>query len=111
MKRLLTLLLCAVAMCLPSPAAVRAVDSVRDYRRANERRSLNPRLLEARSAAAPPVVYGELLSPGAARTLVFYAHYDGQPTDPQKWTGTQPWQPTLRSSAAESGGRIIPMPK
>src|SRR5262245_20732094 len=26
-----------------------------------------------------PLVYGELRVPGASRTLLFYAHYDGQP--------------------------------
>jgi acetylornithine deacetylase/succinyl-diaminopimelate desuccinylase-like protein len=33
-----------------------------------------------------PIVYAELSAPGAARTLVFYAHYDGQPVDPKAWT-------------------------
>ena len=75
------------------------------------RRGLEPRLLEAKDTAAPPVVYAEWRAPGASRTLALYAHYDGQPTDPQKWNGTHPWQPVLRSSAQESGGVIVPMPK
>ncbi len=75
------------------------------------RRGLAPRLLEAKDPAAPPVVYGEWKAPGAARTLALYAHYDGQPTDPQKWNGTSPWQPALRSSSLESGGALIPFPK
>src|SRR5215475_4735030 len=29
-----------------------------------------------------PLVYGELKAPGAMRTLLFYAHYDGQPFNP-----------------------------
>src|SRR5262249_41225652 len=33
----------------------------------------------------PPAVYGELSSPGATRTIVFYAHYDGQPVDTTRW--------------------------
>jgi hypothetical protein len=37
-----------------------------------ERRGVSTRLLG--HAGAPPVVYGELLSPGARRTLMFYAH-------------------------------------
>nr|MDQ3804126.1 peptidase M20 [Acidobacteriota bacterium] len=40
------------------------------------RRGLSPRLLEAKTEGAPPAVYGELKTPGASRTLVFYAHYD-----------------------------------
>src|SRR5207245_3736867 len=30
-----------------------------------------------------------------ARTVVFYAHYDGQPLDPKEWA-TPPWQPVIR---------------
>jgi acetylornithine deacetylase/succinyl-diaminopimelate desuccinylase-like protein len=75
------------------------------------RRGLNPRLLEAKNADAPPAVYGELTVPGATRTLVFYAHYDGQPTDPRQWSGTEPWTPALRSAPLEAGGRLLPMPR
>jgi acetylornithine deacetylase/succinyl-diaminopimelate desuccinylase-like protein len=74
------------------------------------RRGLRPRLLEGPQAGTPPVVYGELPSPGATRTLVFYAHYDGQPTDPRQWNGTEPWRPALRSAPSEAGGRLLPMP-
>lgn len=75
-----------------------------------KRRGLNPRLLEAKSTAAPPAVYGEWSTPGAKRTLILYAHYDGQPTDPKQWTGSQPWQPLLRSASLEAGGRTLPVP-
>lgn len=75
-----------------------------------QRRQLAPRLLEASDPAAPPVVYGEWLTPGARRTLILYAHYDGQPTDPRKWTETLPWQPVLRSAPFESGGKVLPAP-
>src|SRR6476620_3109129 len=75
-----------------------------------KRRGLNPRLLEARTPNVPPVVYGEFKSPGAQRTLVLYAHYDGQPTDPKQWTGTLPWQPVFRSAALEAGGQVLPGP-
>jgi acetylornithine deacetylase/succinyl-diaminopimelate desuccinylase-like protein len=73
-------------------------------------RGLRPRLLEAATPNVPPAVYGEWRAPGATRTVVLYAHYDGQPTDPRKWTGTQPWEPTLRSAPFEKGGKILPMP-
>ena len=51
---------------------------------------------------APPVVYGELTAPGAKHTLLFYAHYDGQPVDKAQWA-SDPWQPVLRPSKPESG--------
>lgn len=72
-----------------------------------KQRGLNPRLLEASTPNAPPVVYGEWKTPGAQRTIVVYAHYDGQPTDPKQWTGTQPWQPVFRAGAIEEGGQIV----
>ncbi len=74
-----------------------------------KKRGLNPRLLEATSANAPPAVYGEWAT-GAKQTLILYAHYDGQPTDPKQWSGTHPWQPVLRSSSLEAGGQLVPMP-
>jgi acetylornithine deacetylase/succinyl-diaminopimelate desuccinylase-like protein len=75
-----------------------------------QRRGLNPRLLETASKETPPAVYGEWKIPGATRSIVFYAHYDGQPTDPKQWTGTLPWQPTWRSAALEAGGQIMVLP-
>ncbi len=59
-----------------------------------ERRGIASRLLE--SNGSPPAVYGELKVPGARRTVVFYAHYDGQPVDSAKWV-SGPWTPVLRS--------------
>jgi acetylornithine deacetylase/succinyl-diaminopimelate desuccinylase-like protein len=73
-------------------------------------RGLKPRLLEASTPNTPPAVYGEWAAPGATKTIVFYAHYDGQPTDPRKWTGTQPWEPAFRTAPFEKGGTILPMP-
>jgi len=58
-----------------------------------EKRGVKTRLLEV--PGAPPVVFGEIDSPNAARTFIFYAHYDGQPLDPKEWA-TPPWQPVLR---------------
>jgi acetylornithine deacetylase/succinyl-diaminopimelate desuccinylase-like protein len=58
---------------------------------------------------ADPIVFGEVLTPGASRTIVFYAHYDGQPLDPKEWT-TPPFTPTLRNKMMEEGGQVIPLP-
>jgi acetylornithine deacetylase/succinyl-diaminopimelate desuccinylase-like protein len=74
------------------------------------RRGLNPRLLETASKETPPAVYGEWIVPGATHSIVLYAHYDGQPTDPKQWTGTLPWEPVWRSAALESGGQIVHLP-
>jgi acetylornithine deacetylase/succinyl-diaminopimelate desuccinylase-like protein len=76
-----------------------------------QKRGLKPRLLEATDKTVPPVVYGEWITPGATRTVIFYAHYDGQPTDPKDWSGSEPWKPVLRTNAHEKGGQIIPFPK
>src|SRR5829696_1355639 len=75
-----------------------------------KQRGLNPRLLEGPTPDTPPAVYGEWKTPGALRTILVYAHYDGQPTDPKQWTGTLPWQPVFRSAALEAGGQIVPGP-
>lgn len=72
---------------------------------------LNPRLLEAADRKVPPVVYGEYITPGATKTVIFYAHYDGQPTDAADWTGSKPWEPVLRSASLEKGGKIVAFPK
>lgn len=61
------------------------------------------------SSGGPPAVYGQLKSPGATKTVVFYAHYDGQPVDTTQWT-TPPWQPVLRDKQLELGGKAIPIP-
>lgn len=69
-----------------------------------ERRGVKTRLLDGEGG--PPVVYGELVAPGATRTIVLYAHYDGQPVDPAEWK-TAPWKPVLRDGPLEAGGREI----
>ena len=72
-----------------------------------ERRGVRAQLLEA--PGSPPAVFGELRTPGATRTIVFYAHYDGQPVDATQWV-TAPWSPTLRTKQLTEGGGIIPLP-
>jgi len=58
-----------------------------------------------------PVVFGKLISPEAKRTVIFYAHYDGQPVDPAAWTDGKPFEPALRDAAIEAGGKRIPFPE
>ena len=58
-----------------------------------------------------PVVFGKLISAEAKRTVIFYAHYDGQPVDPAAWTDGKPFEPVLRDDAIEAGGKMIPFPE
>jgi acetylornithine deacetylase/succinyl-diaminopimelate desuccinylase-like protein len=75
-----------------------------------QRRGLSPRLLESEDGQAPPLVYGEWLVPGARRTLILYAHYDGQPVTPSDWTVTPPFEPRLFAGAAQAGQQPVAPP-
>ncbi|HEX3086678.1 MAG TPA: M20/M25/M40 family metallo-hydrolase [Pyrinomonadaceae bacterium] len=75
-----------------------------------QRRGLNPQLLEAKSKETPPAVYGEWKVAGATQSIVLYAHYDGQPVDPQAWTASPPFKPTWRSGRFDLGGKILELP-
>ena len=57
-----------------------------------------------------PVVFGKLETENAKRTVIFYAHYDGQPVDPSAWTDKSPFEPVLRDKSIEAGGKPIPYP-
>jgi acetylornithine deacetylase/succinyl-diaminopimelate desuccinylase-like protein len=69
-------------------------------------RGIKARLLES-PAGGPPAVYGELRTPGARRTVVMYAHYDGQPVNPAEWA-SDPWTPVLRRGGLS--GEVMPLP-
>jgi acetylornithine deacetylase/succinyl-diaminopimelate desuccinylase-like protein len=71
-----------------------------------ERRGVKVRLLE--ETGSPPLVFGELLGKKAIKTLLLYAHYDGQPANPSQWT-SPPWKPALRDGLLETGGKEIPL--
>lgn len=68
-----------------------------------ERRGLSARLLDGEGG--PPVVYAEL-QVGAPRTVVLYAHYDGQPVEPERWS-SPPFAPVLRDGPLGPGARTI----
>src|SRR5579863_4267592 len=63
---------------------------------------------------ANPLVYGELKTPGATRTIALYAHYDGQPLDPKEWA-IPPFEPVIRDgrvwarSASDDKAPIVAM--
>jgi acetylornithine deacetylase/succinyl-diaminopimelate desuccinylase-like protein len=63
---------------------------------------------EALATTGNPLVYGELAAPGATRTVLFYAHYDGQPVDPTGWRQSSPFVPVLRDGRLEDGAHEIP---
>lgn len=70
-----------------------------------ERRGISARILE--TPGAPVSVYAELAAPNATRTLLFYAHFDGQPVEPLDLWVTPPFEPTLRAGRMEDGAPII----
>jgi acetylornithine deacetylase/succinyl-diaminopimelate desuccinylase-like protein len=73
-----------------------------------ERRGIAARILE--TPDAPVSVYGELETPGAKRTLLFYAHFDGQPVGtPESWA-TPPFEPALRIGRVEDGAPVVAWP-
>jgi acetylornithine deacetylase/succinyl-diaminopimelate desuccinylase-like protein len=50
-----------------------------------------------------PLIWGELKTAGAKRTLLLYAHYDGQPVNPKDWRQASPFTPLLRDGRMEDG--------
>jgi acetylornithine deacetylase/succinyl-diaminopimelate desuccinylase-like protein len=72
-----------------------------------EKRGVSARLVSV--PGSNPVVFGEIPTPGANRTIVFYAHYDGQPLDPKEWA-SPPFDPVLRNRPVQDGGDIIALP-
>ncbi len=67
-------------------------------------RGFRPELLET---SGNPLVYGELVVPGATRTLLLYSHYDGQPVDPKAWKQANPFTPVLRTARVDRGGTEV----
>ncbi len=77
----------------------------------NSRGINNVQLLNANTPNVPPYVYGEVNVPGATQTLIFYAHYDGQPVNPAQWAkGLEPFSPKLFTAAIDRDGKQIALP-
>lgn len=73
-----------------------------------ERRGIRVQLLQGTTPGVTPAVFGEIKTPGATRTLGFYAHYDGQPVNPKQWhEGLAPFEPVVLTAPLESGGKIV----
>lgn len=76
-----------------------------------DRNIANVQLLHAKTSNVPPAVYGEVITPGATKTITFYAHYDGQPVDSTQWAkGLSPFKPSLVNGSLERGAQIVPFP-
>jgi len=65
-----------------------------------QKRGVDSRLLTVEDAN--PVVFGEIKTPNAKDTIVFYAHYDGQPVTPSEWEGNAPFTPVIRKVNGEN---------
>ena len=73
-----------------------------------EQRGIKVELLGGTTPKVNPAVYGEIKVPGAKYTLAFYAHYDGQPVNADKWTGgLKPFEPVFIDKPVEQGGKIV----
>jgi acetylornithine deacetylase/succinyl-diaminopimelate desuccinylase-like protein len=69
------------------------------------RRGLTAEILET---TGNPLVWGELNVPGATRTILLYAHYDGQPVNAKDWRQPSPFTPILRAGKMEDEAAEIP---
>jgi acetylornithine deacetylase/succinyl-diaminopimelate desuccinylase-like protein len=65
-----------------------------------EKRGFKTQLLRA-GPGTPASILAELKTPGAKRTVTFYAHYDGQPISQKGWIST-PFEPSMRTALPEA---------
>ena len=65
-----------------------------------QKRGFSTELLRA-EPGTPGSILAELKTPGAKRTVVFYAHYDGQPIGQKGWIST-PFTPSMRTALPEA---------
>lgn len=76
-----------------------------------KKRGIQTKLLQSNTKESPKVVYGEVIVPGATQTIIFYAHYDGQPVSPEKWhPSIKPYEPILLDKSIEKSGKAIAFP-
>lgn len=60
-----------------------------------------------RTSGAAPAVYGEFRTPGAQTTILFYAHFDGQPPGEARSWETPAFEPALRRGRIEDLAPIV----
>jgi acetylornithine deacetylase/succinyl-diaminopimelate desuccinylase-like protein len=61
---------------------------------------------EVLTAGRAPYILAEKKVPGASKTILIYAHFDGQPVEPANWA-TPPFTPTLIDKPIELGGQPV----
>jgi acetylornithine deacetylase/succinyl-diaminopimelate desuccinylase-like protein len=90
----------AELLAIPNVAADRANirKNATRLREMLARRGLTAEILET---TGNPLVWGEMKAAGATRTLLIYAHYDGQPVNPKDWRQPSPFTPILRAGRME----------
>src|SRR4029079_2236779 len=69
------------------------------------RRGFEVRRLSA-GPGTPPALLADLRVPGAKRTIVFYAHYDGQPVGQKGWL-SDPFKPVMRTGPLGEGVKEV----
>ncbi|MBW8295976.1 hypothetical protein [Sphingopyxis sp.] len=97
-------------LSLPNDAAnpADALTNARFGQAMMQRRGIASELLYDPDRKAPPAVFGEVMTAGATKTIVFHAHYDGQPVDPERWApGLSPFRPVAISRPIEQGGTVL----
>jgi acetylornithine deacetylase/succinyl-diaminopimelate desuccinylase-like protein len=68
-------------------------------------RGFETHLLSA-GPGTPPTVFAELKTPGARRTVLYYAHFDGQPVSQKGWV-SEPFNPVIRTASLAKGGQPV----
>jgi acetylornithine deacetylase/succinyl-diaminopimelate desuccinylase-like protein len=77
-----------------------------------ENNGIKPQFLDGKTKGVPPAIFGEINTPNAKKTIIFYAHYDGQPVNPNQWAeGIKPFEAVFLNASLEKSGKIIPFPK
>lgn len=69
-----------------------------------QKRGFTTQLLRA-APGTPPSLYAEMKVPGAKRTVLFYAHYDGQPIAQKGWLNP-PFEPTVREGSGDAAKAV-----
>ncbi len=96
-------------LALPNDAANRddILTNARFIQNMMARRGIESTLLQSPDKDVQPAIYGEVKTHGATKTIVFYAHYDGQPVSPERWaSGLLPFRPTVISGPIVQGGTV-----
>jgi acetylornithine deacetylase/succinyl-diaminopimelate desuccinylase-like protein len=77
-----------------------------------EQRGIKPQFLDGTTKGVPPAIFGEVNVSNATKTIIFYAHYDGQPVNPNQWAdGIKPFEASLYDGPLYQNAKRIAFPK